>query len=161
MIGGGDWARDRIVPDAMRAFGTEQTLRVRNPHAVRPWQHVLDPIAGYLMLAERLVNEGNAFAQAWNFGPPPAGEVSVGDLVTRLAALWGPSAHWAADAGEHPHEAAYLTLDSTKAMRRLGWRPRFDIEATLQMIVAWYRAFYAEADVRAVALAQIDAILDG
>ncbi|MDQ2084629.1 CDP-glucose 4,6-dehydratase [Xanthobacteraceae bacterium Astr-EGSB] len=159
VIGGGDWARDRIVPDAMRAFGTKEALHLRNPNAVRPWQHVLDPIAGYLRLAEHLYRDGAKYAEGWNFGPADTSEVSVSELVACLASHWGADARWVVDQGEHVHEAAYLTLDCTKAARRLRWRSRIDLDTALRLTVDWYRAFYSGGDVRATTLGQIDEFL--
>jgi CDP-glucose 4,6-dehydratase len=160
VIGGGDWAVDRIVPDAMRAFIAGQPLRVRNPAAVRPWQHVLDPVLAYIELAEVLANKGGeAFAEGWNFGPAAASEVPVRQIVEWLARLWGDRARWEHDGGEHPHEAAYLKLDCTKAAARLGWHPAIDLDRALGMTVEWYRALEAGEDMRAVTLGQLDSVL--
>jgi CDP-glucose 4,6-dehydratase len=158
VIGGGDWAADRLVPDAARAFGTGRLLLLRNPTAVRPWQHVLDPLLGYLVLAERLAVGGEAFAEGWNFGPL-AGEIKVEQIADRLVRLWGENAQRKADSGQHPHEAALLTLDCTKAVDRLGWRPRIDLDQGLRLTVNWYKAFYRGMDMRKTSLAQIDAVL--
>jgi CDP-glucose 4,6-dehydratase len=159
VIGGGDWATDRLVPDAMRAFAAGQPLRIRNPDAVRPWQHVLDPILAYLLLAQRLVERGNTFAEGWNFGPDAASELPVAAVVERLTALWGDSARWERDAAVHPHEAALLTLDCTKAKRRLGWRPLIAIDDALSLAVSWYRARQEGRDMRSVTLRQIEELL--
>jgi CDP-glucose 4,6-dehydratase len=162
VIGGGDWAADRIVPDAIRAFGRSEVLRVRNPGAVRPWQHVLDPVIAYLLLAERLAGEGGeAYAEGWNFGPAAASEVPVRRIVDGLTGLWGDGARWEHDGGEHPHEAAYLKLDCTKAASRIGWRPAIDLGRALRLTVAWYRALEGGADMREVTLGQIGAVLEG
>jgi CDP-glucose 4,6-dehydratase len=159
VIGGGDWARDRLVPDAMRAFMAQTPLRIRNPAAVRPWQHVLDPVLGYLRLAQRLVEDGRTYAEGWNFGPAAASEVPVSHIVETLVRLWGEGARWERDAGEHPHEAAYLKLDCSKAAARLGWRPLIELEAALDLTVEWYRALAAGADMRALTLGQMQRVL--
>ena len=159
VIGGGDWARDRLVPDAMRAFMADAALRIRNPSAVRPWQHVLDPVLGYLRLAERLVEGGRAYTEGWNFGPATASEVPVSRVVDALARLWGGSARWEHDAGEHPHEAVYLKLDCAKASARLGWRPLIDLDQALELTVEWYRGLAAGVDMRALTLAQTQRVL--
>lgn len=160
VIGGGDWSADRLVPDAVTAFTKSAPLSIRNPHAIRPWQHVLDPVLGYLMLAERLVRDGKPLAQAWNFGPDHASEVTVGEIADQLVRRWGGTASWRHDAGEHPHEAAYLRLDSSKARSRLGWRPALALGDALDLTVAWYRQWGAGADLRKATLTQIDRVLE-
>ncbi|WP_295852270.1 CDP-glucose 4,6-dehydratase [Tardiphaga sp.] len=160
VIGGGDWAVDRLVPDAIRAFGSGAALRIRAPASVRPWQHVLDPVLGYLRLAERLAgDDGVSVAEAWNFGPEAASEVSVGAIADRLVGLWGGTAHWSRDSAEHPHEAAYLRLDCAKANSRLGWHPALALPDALKLTVDWYKAFADGAAMRDVTLAQIDRVL--
>jgi CDP-glucose 4,6-dehydratase len=160
VIGGGDWAVDRIVPDAMRAFAAGRPLRVRNPAAVRPWQHVLDPVLAYIGLAEMLASAGGeGFAEGWNFGPAAASEVPVRRIVEGLAQAWGDGARWEHDGGEHPHEAAYLKLDCTKAAAQLGWRPVIGLDDALRMTVEWYRALEAGKDMRSATLDQIDSVL--
>jgi CDP-glucose 4,6-dehydratase len=146
VIGGGDWADDRLVPDALRAWEKGSTLQVRYPGAVRPWQHVLEPLHGYLLLAEHLVAGGAA--EAWNFGPDDRDMVPVGELLDQLAACWGVGAAWCGDRGDHPHEAGLLHLDSAKARSGLGWRPRWRLDHALGRVVAWHRAYLAGADVR-------------
>ncbi len=157
-IGGGDWSRDRLVPDAMRAFMAGKPIRVRNPLSIRPWQHVLDPVLGYLLLAQRLVKDGAAFAGEWNFGPA-ASEVRVKDIVERLVAAWGTSASWTRDGNDHPHEAATLTLDCTKAGRFLDWHPLIDLDRAIMLTVVWYRALLEGANMQAATMAQIDEVL--
>jgi CDP-glucose 4,6-dehydratase len=159
VIGGGDWAEDRLVPDAMRAFFAGTALKVRNPHAVRPWQHVLDPILAYLALAERLAKNGRDFAEAWNFGPAAESEVSVAEICDRVCQGWGQGARWSRDGGDHPHEAAVLKLDCSKARARLGWRPLLDLDRALELTVDWYKALQRGADMRAFTLAQVNAVL--
>lgn len=155
VVGGGDWARDRLVPDAMRAFLRHAAVHIRSPRSIRPWQHVLDPVIGYLVLAQRLVQHGREYAEAWNFGPTSDSDLSVGNIADMLVELWGGSARWETDAGVHPHEAAYLRLDCSKARSKLNWRPLFDVRSALALTVEWYRAFGQKADMRAVTSAQI------
>ena len=159
VVGGGDWARDRLIPDAIRAFSANSVLRIRNPDAIRPWQHVLDPISGYLRLAQSLVENGAAFAEAWNFGPAGDSEVPVSTVVTQLARLWGNSASWEVDGDRHAHEAAYLRLDCSKAASRLDWHPAVDLDRTLQLSVDWYRSARGGQDMQAVTMAQIEDFL--
>ena len=155
VIGGGDWAADRLIPDIMRAISRGETVNIRNPHAVRPWQHVLEPLSGYLILAERLYTDGPRFADAWNFGPNDSDAQPVQAIVERLTSQWGDGARWSLDGGEHPHEATFLKLDCSMARARLGWRPRWDLNHTLDSIVAWYKAAARNDDVKAVTLGQI------
>lgn len=124
VIGGGDWAADRLVPDILRSLLAGEVVRVRNPQAVRPWQHVLEPLDGYLTLGQKLYQEGPRFGEAWNFGPHEADAEPVERIVQRICRLWGGSARYEIDRGEHPHEARYLKLDCSKARSVLGWRPR-------------------------------------
>jgi CDP-glucose 4,6-dehydratase len=160
VIGGGDWSADRLVPDAVRAFIQSETLQIRNPQSVRPWQHVLDPVLGYLQLAEGLVSDGERYAESWNFGPGPSSEVTVGEVADHLARRWGANASWRRDATEHPHEAAYLRLDCTKANTKLGWNPVLPLEEALDMTVEWYKHFNGRAAMRDISIAQIDRVLD-
>lgn len=140
VIGGGDWSEDRIVPDAMRAFAGGESVVLRNPRSVRPWQHVLEPLSGYLALARRLHKGGAAFADAWNFGPREENAVTVSTLIEGLARKWGAGAGWrAAQAGPAPYEHGYLKLDCSKAHTLLGWAPRLTLDDALQMTVDWYR----------------------
>lgn len=137
VIGGGDMAEDRLVPDAMRAFHENRALEIRNPGATRPWQHVLDPLHGYLLLAERLLQGEDRFADAFNFGPTD--EHTVGEVVGKLAQEWGPEARFEAPTGDHPHEASRLHLDSHKARAELGWTPHLNLEESLKLSVSFYR----------------------
>jgi CDP-glucose 4,6-dehydratase len=154
VIGGGDWGEDRLLGDAVRAVERSEPLRVRNPHAVRPWQHVLNPLAGYLRLAELLV-DGSDVAGAWNFGPPSLDVQDVGWVVQRLGALWDGALQTQLDEAEHPPEAGYLSLDSSAAERSLGWHARWNLEQALASIVSWHTAERAGEDMREVSLAQI------
>lgn len=155
VIGGGDWAEDRLVPDLVRAFARREAVRIRRPDAVRPWQHVVEPLAGYLALAERLAGEPAAYAEAWNFGPPDADARPVRWIVEHVAATWGAGARWEVEPGDHPHETGHLALDASKAVARLGWRPRLDLATALAWTTRWYRDHHGGADARALALAQI------
>jgi CDP-glucose 4,6-dehydratase len=155
VIGGGDWAKDRLVPDIMNAFLAGRPVDIRNPNAIRPWQHVLEPLHGYLLLAEKLWAEGSRYAEGWNFGPQEADAKPVQWIVERLAQRWGNGAQWTRDPAAHPHEATYLKLDCAKARSLLGWHPVWDIGRTLDEIVAWYQAYAQHADLRAATLAQI------
>jgi len=155
VIGGGDWAADRLVPDLMRAFGEGRVATIRNPEATRPWQHVLDPLAGYIELAERLYREGPAYAEAWNFGPEPVGSVPVREVVTRAAALWGESPRWTVTSDVQLREAPALALDPSKAKERLGWRCRLGVGEALEWTVSWYRQWLDGKSARSLTLNQI------
>jgi CDP-glucose 4,6-dehydratase len=156
VIGGGDWALDRLVPDAMRAALAGEVLRVRFPGAVRPWQHVLNPLDGYLTLAQAAWDDP-AHLDAYNFGPEERDVRSVRQVLDGVTERWGEELSWEHDGGEHPHEAGLLKLDSSRARMRLGWAPRWDLEAGLDALVEWTKAYRAGDDPRAVTLAQIDA----
>jgi CDP-glucose 4,6-dehydratase len=155
VIGGGDWAADRLIPDILKAFEAGEPVRIRNPHATRPWQHVLEPLGGYLCLAERLVTEGQPFAEGWNFGPQDSDVQPVQWIVERMAREWGEGARWDVDAGEHPHEAHFLKLDISKAGRRLQWRPRWRLLTALSHIVSWHQAWLDRQDMQALCQQQI------
>jgi CDP-glucose 4,6-dehydratase len=155
VIGGGDWAADRLIPDFFRSITAGQPLRVRSPHAIRPWQHVLEPLAGYILLAESLLREGPAAAEAWNFGPHDADAKPVAWLAERLVRAWGEDARWELDGQTHPHEAHYLKLDISKARMRLHWEPRWPLARGLDETVAWYRAWTRGADLQTFSLEQI------
>jgi CDP-glucose 4,6-dehydratase len=159
VVGGGDFAANRIVPDAMRAFASGRPLLVRNPRAVRPWQHALDPLHGYLTLAERAFADASLADEGWNFGPDGESEQDVATLVERLRAAWGPSAKWAVDQGVHPHEARMLRLDASKARERLGWRPVLSFRRMIEWTVAWSRAHSAGGDMAAFTREQANSFL--
>ncbi len=155
VIGGGDWAKDRLIPDILAAFEKDQPAVIRNPQATRPWQHVLEPLRGYLTLAERLHDDGMAFAEGWNFGPSAEDAKPVEWIATRLAQKWSAAASWELTGGTHPHEAHYLKLDISKAAHRLPWKPRINLEQGLDLIVDWALQKKQGADMRSITLAQI------
>lgn len=157
VIGGGDWARDRLLPDILCALEQGRDVKIRNPNAIRPWQHVLEPLRGYLMLAQRLMEYGPAYAEGWNFGPNDEDTKPVGWIVEQMTTLWGGDAKWHVDTGEHPHEAYYLKLDISKARSQLDWHPALRVESALKLIIEWSRQFQAGASMRALTLAQIQA----
>lgn len=158
VIGGGDWANDRLIPDVLRAIESGQSVKIRNPNATRPWQHVLDPLNGYLILAEKLYTEGPAFAEAFNFGPGEEDAKPVKWIVEQLIQSWGDGASWHLDGGTHPHEAHYLKLDCSKARSRLGWQPRWGLTKALQAIIVWHKVYSAHQSstaMRSLCLQQI------
>jgi CDP-glucose 4,6-dehydratase len=149
VIGGGDWARDRLVPDVVSALVNKRTARIRYPASVRPWQHVLEPLSGYLLLAERLVEQRCDPGEGWNFGPNPDAVQSVATVADAVCRAWGAGASWTREETAQPHEARTLTLDSSKARMRLGWAPRLDYAKGVQWTVEWYKAHAAGADMAA------------
>ncbi|WGU93818.1 CDP-glucose 4,6-dehydratase [Paenibacillus dendritiformis] len=155
VIGGGDWAADRLVPDCLRSLLANDIITIRNPYAIRPWQHVLEPLSGYLLLAEKMYEHGPKFADAWNFGPNDADAKPVEWIVKTLCEKWGNSAQVEIDQRPSPHEAKYLKLDCSKAMTELEWRPNWNLESTLQKIVDWTLAYQSGMDMRKVSLEQI------
>jgi CDP-glucose 4,6-dehydratase len=156
VIGGGDWSIDRLVPDTIRALIEGRAVELRYPEAIRPWQHVMEPLSGYVLLAERLFSSNGAeFAEAWNFAPSEEDAKPVGWLVERLQQAWGEPSEWQAQAGSKPHEHIYLKLDSSKARARLNWMPRLRIDTTIDWVVAWYRAFQEGEDARDLCEASI------
>lgn len=155
VIGGGDWAEDRLVPDVLRAFEASQPVVIRNPYATRPWQHVLEPLSGYLILAEKLWNQSKSFSEAWNFGPKDEDAKPVGWIVNSLVEKWGDGASWSVDHSEHAHEANYLKLDISKARHRMNWSPRWSLDEALVKIVEWHRLFRANGNIQALCMQQI------
>lgn len=155
VIGGGDWALDRLVPDILRALQQGAPVMVRNPNAVRPWQHVLEPLSGYLLLAQSLYEHGQVDAEGWNFGPAEEDARPVQWIVERLCNLWGGGASWTLQQGHHPHEAHFLKLDISKARQRLQWVPSWTLEVALDRIVEWNQVWLSGADMRGCSLAQI------
>ena len=155
VIGGGDWAQDRLVPDVLRALEKKRPVEIRNPHAIRPWQHVLEPLSGYLLLAQRLYEQGQVDAEGWNFGPRDEDAQPVQWIVERLCQAWGEGAQWALQPGEHPHEAHFLKLDISKARQRLQWSPRWSLDMALSRITSWHQHWMAGADMKSVCLQDI------
>ncbi|HID62785.1 MAG TPA: CDP-glucose 4,6-dehydratase [Anaerolineae bacterium] len=155
VIGGGDWAKDRLIPDIMNAIMENRPVIIRSPNAIRPWQHVLEPLNGYLCLAEQLWAHGPEFAQAWNFGPNSENAKTVSWIVEYLTRLWGDGARWELDSAQHPHEDNYLKLDCSKARSLLGWAPKLSLPAALEWIVEWYRGYQQNQDMRALTEEQI------
>lgn len=157
VIGGGDWAQDRLIPDMLRAICKGEAVMIRSPHAIRPWQHVLEPLSGYLTLAERLYLDGAAFAEGFNFGPHDTDAKPVEWVIDRVCQAWGNGASWALGGQLQAHEATYLKLDCSRARSRLGWNPRWNLDQAIEKIVEWHQAKEEGADMRAMTLAQIAA----
>jgi CDP-glucose 4,6-dehydratase len=155
VIGGGDWARDRLIPDFMTAIIENRPVNIRSPHAVRPWLHVLEPLHGYLLLAEELWTRGPEFSQAWNFGPKTEDAKPVSWIVERLIRLWGEDARWELDLARHPHEDRFLKLDCSKTQSLLGWTPKLCLSIALEWVVEWYRGYQRQEDMRRLTEAQI------
>ncbi len=155
VIGGGDWAADRLMPDILNSFGAERPVVLRNPNSIRPWQHVLEPLRGYLTLAHRLFISGANMSEAWNFGPADSEAQTVEWVVDKMAKLWGQGACWEIDSSNQPHEANFLKLDISKAKHRLDWSPKINLDETLMMIVEWEKARLQGNNMRNVTIAQI------
>jgi CDP-glucose 4,6-dehydratase len=155
VIGGGDWAADRLVPDILNAFERNSVVQIRNPHATRPWQHVLEPLSGYLTLAEHLFFQSSTYSEGWNFGPHEEDARPVQWIVEQLAISWGNEATWQLDPGQHPHEANYLKLDISKAKSQLGWSPSWKLQTALQNITQWHRAWLDQENMKKLCLDQI------
>jgi CDP-glucose 4,6-dehydratase len=156
VIGGGDWADDRLIPDFIRAISKGEEVKIRSPYAIRPWQHVLEPLSGYLMLAERLYSDGPKYSEAWNFGPDDKDAQSVEWIANTFCNLWGKGASFGIDEDPQPHEANYLKLDCSKAKVELSWTPKWNIVTALESIVAWHKAYLAGENIRDFTLNQID-----
>ena len=155
VVGGGDWAKDRLVPDIISSLSSSLSPFIRNPTAVRPWQHVLDPLHGYLMLAERMWDDGAAFSGAWNFGPDHSDDRPVSWVADKLCLRWGEGMKWQQDGKTHPHEAHRLCLDTTKARNVLEWQPRVSLEHALDWIVEWYQTYQRNQAMKDLTLSQI------
>ncbi len=155
VIGGGDWSKDRLVPDVLRSLMNGQRIMIRKKSAIRPWQHVLEPLNGYLTLAERLYSDAPGFSAAWNFGPLESGVKPVSWVVDQLTSLWDNNASWSPDRTQYAHEDNFLMLDCSKAHARLGWKPVIDLRTALRWTVDWTKFFQAKADMRNVTEAQI------
>ncbi|MEO6983202.1 MAG: CDP-glucose 4,6-dehydratase [Edaphobacter sp.] len=161
VIGGGDWSTDRLLPDLIRGFLSGKPVLIRRPNAIRPWQHVLEPLQGYIRLAEQLLTpnpeEAARYATAYNFGPSAEDAKPVSWIADCMTRYWGNGASWILDEAESPHEAGYLKLDASRAHADLHWTPRLNLDAALDLLVQWYRAWQSEADMQALTLAQIAA----
>lgn len=156
VIGGGDWATDRLIPDCVRSILKGEKILIRNPQAIRPWQHVLEPLSGYLMLAEKLYEKGPRYAEAWNFGPNDQDAKNVEWIVKKICAKWGENISYVIDKGEHPHEAHYLKLDCSKAKSELRWYPKWNLEQAIDKVIEWTMAYKENRDLTEVCLKQID-----
>lgn len=156
VIGGGDWADDRLIPDTLRAFERQQPVVIRNPKATRPWQHVLDPLGGYLILAQKLYTDGYRFAEGWNFGPRDDDVLPVEWVLDYMVERWGQGASWQIDGTTQPHEAQLLKLDISKARAKLDWCPKWSLASALDHVVRWHQAWLAREDVQSETLSQIE-----
>lgn len=155
VIGGGDWSNDRLIPDILRAFEKAEPVVIRNPLSTRPWQHVLEPISGYLVLAESLYNKGDEFAEAWNFGPKDEDCKPVNWILETMIKQWGDGANWELDKNNNPHEAGFLKLDCSKAVNRLKWQPKWELRKTLALIVDWQLDWNAGINMKEKCLQEI------
>ena len=155
VIGGGDWAEDRLMPDILRALEKNQPVVIRYPAATRPWQHVLEPLCGYLQLAEKLYQNDNTYSGAWNFGPNDEDTKPVEWIVEQMVTKWGQGASWQKDANSQPYEANFLKLDISKAKSQIGWSPKWSLEQTLESIVYWHQCWILKEDMQKVCLEQI------
>ena len=156
VIGGGDWADDRLIPDILRAFEKSEPVLIRNPLATRPWQHVLEPLSGYLVLAQNLFMFGNSFAESWNFGPKDEDCKPVSWILDKMVENWGGNASWNLDKENNPHEAGFLKLDCSKAANRLKWKPKWDLQLTLKLIIDWHQIYTNGGDVKMQCLREIN-----
>lgn len=156
VIGGGDWASDRLIPDILRAFEKQKPAIIRNPLATRPWQHVLEPLSGYLLLAEKLYTEGDKFAEAWNFGPKEESAKPVSWILDKMVNNWGKDASWELDKENNPHEAGFLKLDCSKAAAELKWRPKWELDHTLSLIINWHQKWLNDYSVKEQCLLEIE-----
>jgi CDP-glucose 4,6-dehydratase len=155
VIGGGDWAEDRLIPDMLKSFSEKESVEIRSPYSIRPWQHVLEPLSGYISVAEHLYQYGCEFAEGWNFGPKDEDAKPVTWIVDRMTSLWGDGVAWHLSSGEHPHEAHYLKLDCSKAKMRLNWQPIWSLAITLEKIVNWHKAWLSGQDMHDYTLNEI------
>jgi len=157
VIGGGDWSNDRLIPDILRAFENMVPVIIRNPLSTRPWQHVLEPLSGYLMLAEALFDKGNLFAEAWNFGPNDEDCQPVDWILNKMVQAWGNNASWKLDTNNNPHEAGFLKLDCSKVKSRLKWEPKWNLDITLDLIVKWHQGWISGKNIQKQCLKEIEA----
>ena len=156
VIGGGDWSNDRLIPDILKAFENSKEVIVRNPLSVRPWQHVLEPLSGYLVLAQNLYLNGDIFSEAWNFGPNDEDCKSVSWILDKMVSYWGNGVSWNLDKKNNPHEANFLKLDCSKASNRLKWNPKWNLNKTLSMIVNWHHIYMKGGDIKKQCLNEIN-----
>lgn len=160
VIGGGDWAEDRLIPDIIREFVNNKAVCIRNPNAIRPWQHVLEPLSGYMLLAQLIFNQPKVYAQAWNFGPADRDARTVGWVAEKVRKYWGSGQIDIVKQGNNWHEAAYLKLDCSKAANKLKWRPRWSLEQALEYTVTWYQAYYSKQSIEKLTLQQINSYIN-
>lgn len=155
VIGGGDWSDDRLIPDILKAFEKNEHVIVRNPMSTRPWQHVLEPLSGYLVLAQHLYEDGSTYAEGWNFGPKDEDCKPVSWILDKMVAKWGKGAAWELDKNNNPHEAGYLKLDCSKAAMQLNWRPKWNLEDTLESIINWHQHYLSGKNIKEQCLLEI------
>jgi CDP-glucose 4,6-dehydratase len=155
VIGGGDWSDDRLIPDILKAFEKNEPVIVRNPMATRPWQHVLEPLSGYLVLAQHLYEDGSTYAEGWNFGPKDEDCKPVSWILDKMVTKWGKGASWELDKNNNPHEAGYLKLDCSKAAMQLNWRPKWNLEDTLESIIIWHQNYISGKNIQEQCLLEI------
>jgi CDP-glucose 4,6-dehydratase len=160
VIGGGDWANERLIPDCIRAFLSGTVIKLRHPEAIRPWQHVLEPLSGYILLAEKLYLDGVNYAEGWNFGPPEEEAWNVKEIVQTLGLRWGNTNFYELDSSDHPHEARILILDCNKAKKKLNWYPRWPLTLTLDSIIEWVEFYRKGGDMREISRRQIEAYMN-
>jgi CDP-glucose 4,6-dehydratase len=160
VIGGGDWSEDRLIPDAIKAFENGKTLKIRNPLATRPWQHVLEPLSGYLLLAQSLYIDGVKYASGWNFGPDDGDVRTVKEVIDLLLGEWNKKAAWEKDGSVVPYEAQLLKLNCSKAKANLDWKPRWNVEEAVKKILEWQRAYRSMQDMKAFSLSQIQSYIE-
>lgn len=156
VIGGGDWSNDRLIPDILKAFEKLETIKIRNPNSTRPWQHVLEPLSGYLILAQELYINGKEFAEAWNFGPKDEDCKPVSWILEKLIKYWGNNSNWEIENTNNPHEAGFLKLDCSKASNKLNWNPKWKLEETLKLIIEWHKHYVSGGDVYSKCIEQIE-----
>ena len=156
VIGGGDWSKDRLIPDIIRGFESKKIVLIRYPKSIRPWQHVLEPLAGYLMLAEKLYKKGDIYSGAWNFGPKDQDAKKVEWIVKRMAKLWGGSPKWKIDLNDNPYEENFLKLNCSKAKKFLDWSPKIGLENSLKMITEWHKIFLEKKNMNKFTIKQIE-----
>ncbi len=155
VVGGGDWADDRLIPDILRSFEKNEAVVIRNPKATRPWQHVLEPLSGYLILAQKLYDNRDEYAEGWNFGPNEQDVKSVDWILDKMISKW-PNSSWRLDNSSSPHEAGFLKLDISKAKSKLGWKPTLELSDALEKIIDWHKAYLNQEDMQAICLEEIE-----